>query len=73
VTLRLPLQEGLLETNQRFYGTLYIHGYDNLELGLTVWADAPSPDLAGSTAAPAEDEAPKKKSSSRKTAVDKND
>jgi len=46
VRLSLPLSAGLLVIGQRYRGTLYLHGYDNLELGLTVWADAPSSDQA---------------------------
>ena len=71
VTLRLPLQAGLLKVSQRYHGTVYIHGYDNLELKLTVWADAPIPDPADSANSPASDDGPEKKRSSRKTAGEK--
>jgi hypothetical protein len=68
VTLRLPLEAGLWFTGQRYRGTIYVYGYDNLELGLTVWADPPVTDPAGTPAKPATVEGAGKKRSSRKAA-----
>jgi len=66
VTLLLPLQAGLFVTGQRYRGTIYVQGYDNLELGLTVWADPPVSDPEGTSAAPEHVEVTGKKRTSRK-------
>jgi len=41
VTLRLMLLAELFVPGQSYTATVVVRGYDNLELGLTVWADAP--------------------------------
>ena len=72
VTLRLPLTEDLLEANQRHEGTIYIHGYDDLEVKLAVWADEVDKDQPDSPAVQAtEKKKPEKRPSSRKPAADK--
>ncbi len=67
VSLRLPLPAGSVVSGQRYRATVTVHGYHDLELGLTVWADAPASDMEKNSAIPeAVKPAGKKKVTSRK-------
>ena len=41
VTLHLPMQPDHFSVGERCRASVQVNGYDNLELALTVWADAP--------------------------------
>lgn len=51
VTLQLPLHAQMFTPGQRYRATVIVRGYDDLELGLTAWAD-PVADAIESVAQP---------------------
>jgi hypothetical protein len=67
VTLLLPIQSGTLVTGQRYRGTVYVEGYENLEVGLTVWVDESQSSSSATSHDPLPDKPTKTKSQKRKT------
>jgi hypothetical protein len=72
VTLGLPMHEEFFTPGRRYQATVIVRGYDDLELGLTVWADpvtvAVEPMTRPQVAEPADSKPPRKASTNSQPA-----